>query len=461
MINLLELPEWGKNNDQLWELIHKRNGWFVRLRYLAITFTFFFILFARTELLFSLSQTQLLLLSGLVIVMTLYNILFHRKVDEYDIKKSRELVFRLSFSQVIVDLSALAILVYLTGGVESPFVFFFIFHTIIGSIILPRKMMIVLAGLIPFAFTSLVFLEFAKVIPHFPMNGLFLTHLYTSLPFVVISVIFFSIVIIVSIAIVTGITSDIFQLEEDLFNSLQKLSQTDKDKQRYVMAIVHEIKTPLTAIHSYLNVILKKMLGEVPPAIEDRLHRSFERSDEAIKLVNSVLRISRLKLLDELELSDFNITTLLNDIILKLKPVTDDREIMIEYDYDPVRIINYYGDRNLFRMALFNVIGNAIKYNNAHGKILISLKQEPEGICLTISDTGVGIPAHELPNVFKDSFRVSNLELDGMEGAGFGLSIVKNIIEKHRGTVTIKSPSTLGKSGKPGTEVEIYVPYKG
>jgi len=178
-------------------------------------------------------------------------------------------------------------------------------------------------------------------------------------------------------------------------------------------------------------------------------------------LVNNVLRISRLRLLNELTKADFNFTWVLQQIVQKISPVVEEKKLHLEFEHDDNLILNVYGDFTLLSMAIQNVIGNAIKYTYAGGRILVKLEQEPEGFCLVIADTGIGIPVSEFPKIFHDSFRASNAKQKGIEGAGFGLAIVKHIIENHHGTIEIKSPSGIGSKENPGTEVEIYIPYQG
>ena len=461
MMHLFEIPEWNRKNDSLWEMILIKNSWFVKLRYFAVLFMLLFILLGKSGLVFQLRGFQSVSLLGIALLALLYNLLFQNRLDKIRETKTCESIFNLSFVQICADLIILFLIIHLTGGIESPFAIFFIFHLIIGSIILPRTAMMLITLLIASFYILLAVLEFSGIIPHHPLLGLFPFPLFIHWPYVVVHLFIFTVALLIGFTFLTKITADIFRLEEGLFNSVQQLEMADINKQKYVMAIVHEIKTPLTAIHSYLNIILQKTLGEMPAPIEERLQRSLERSDEAVQLVNNVLRISRLRLLNELTKADFNFIWLLDHIIQKVTPVIDEKKLRLKCSYDSDLIINLCADYTLLGMAIQNVIGNAIKYTHAGGKILVKLLQEPEGICLMISDTGIGIPEHESGNIFRDTFRASNAKQRGIEGAGFGLSIVKHIIEKHHGTIELRSPSGIGDKENPGTEVEIYIPYLG
>ncbi len=461
MMHLFDIPEWNRKNDRLWETILRKNTWFIKLRYFAVLFVLLFIMLGKSGLLFHLQSYQAFSLLCIALLAMLYNLVFQNRLDRIRENMTCESVFNLSFVQICADLIVLFFIIHLTGGIESPFAIFVMFHLIIGSIILPRTPMFLITLLIAAFYMAIAVLEATGVISHHALIGLFPYPMYRYWPYIVIHSFIFTFALLLGFTFLTKITSDIFRLEEDLFNSVQQLENADVNKQKYVMAIVHEIKTPLTAIHSYLSLILKKTLGEMPAPIEERLQRSLERSDEAVQLVNNVLRISRLRLLNELTKADFNFTWVLQQIVQKISPVVEEKKLHLEFDHDNNLILNVYGDFTLLSMAIQNIIGNAIKYTHAGGRILIKLEQEPEGFCLVIADTGIGIPVSEFPKIFHDSFRASNAKQKGIEGAGFGLAIVKHIIENHHGTIEIKSPSSIGNKENPGTEVEIYIPYQG
>lgn len=461
MMRLFDIPEWNRKNDRLWETILRKNTWFIKLRYFAVLFVLLFILLGKSGLLFHLQSYQAASLFGMALLALLYNLIFQNRLERIRENLTCESVFNLSFVQICTDLIVLFLIIHLTGGIESPFAIFVMFHLIIGSIILPRAPMLLITLLIAAFYILIAVLEASGMIAHYPLIGLFPFPMYRYWPYIVVHSFVFTFALLLGFTFLTKITADIFRLEEDLFDSVQQLENADVNKQKYVMAIVHEIKTPLTAIHSFLSLILNKTLGEMPAPIEERLQRSLERSDEAVQLVNNVLRISRLRLLNELTKADFNFTSMIQQMIQKVTPIIEEKKLHMECSYDSGLILNVYGDFTLLNMAIQNIIGNAIKYTHAGGRILIKLMQEPEGLCLTVADSGIGIPAGEFPKIFRDTFRASNAKQKGIEGAGFGLAIVKHIIENHHGTIDIKSPSGIGDSENPGTEVEIYIPYQG
>jgi signal transduction histidine kinase len=97
------------------------------------------------------------------------------------------------------------------------------------------------------------------------------------------------------------------------------------------------------------------------------------------------------------------------------------------------------GDRAQIHEAIINLLSNAVKYTPSSGKIIIRLNQQQDNAVLTITDTGVGIPEDQQPNLFKPFFRLQDPTNPQLDGTGLGLSLVRNIIERHRGEIIFKS----------------------
>ena len=109
-------------------------------------------------------------------------------------------------------------------------------------------------------------------------------------------------------------------------------------------------------------------------------------------------------------------------------------------------------------LALSNLISNAAKYAINNGNISIILSDNDDSIQLEISDNGIGIPETELSNIFNQFYRASNVDRTKIEGSGMGLSIVKEIIERHGGKIKVQSPSKIGNKNAPGTTFIITLP---
>ena len=453
------VPPWAHHYLEFWETIKKRNIWFIKLRYFAVLTLIAFIFFSEYVLDFSFTETQLTAIGSITLVILIYNLIFHSVRDKIKSIPRKFNVLHFSLLQMLMDLISLALLIYFTGGIESPLVFLFIFHMIIGSLILPERVIYTLAVLVFLSFGILSYLEYADVIIHHQLEGFLGFTLYNNLKYIAISTSVFGFVIFTGVYLTNGIAKQLYKLEQDLLESFDKLESAEKEKQKYIMAVVHEIKTPLTAVISYLNIINSKMLGEVNPEIDEKLKRAFVRSEEAVELINNVLRISKLRLLDEVIKEEIDIDNLIQKIVHIKQAVIDSKNITFNFIDSRSEKKPFYGDKFLFELVISNLLGNAIKYTPENGKVEVAIHDSKKGLEVVINDNGIGIPKEDIDKLFGDFFRASNIKGKGIEGTGLGLSIVKQIVEKHDGTISIESPSELGDETRPGSSVRIKLPF--
>ena len=461
---------WAKNNLLIVRELKKENALFIRMRY-AAAFLHAILTLVLT-LTGSLTSVQVAVLITITLCIPLYNLLFSRMLSPM-LKQSDDSVVidpesegaqltRIAFLQMIADTLVLSALMYMTGGVESPFQYLFVIHIVIGSMLLPLKLMATFAACVCLAFFTLSFLEAASVIPHFSFPFMYPVPVYSHLPFVMIHNLLFSIVLITTTFFAAGYSVKLRRVLNDLSNSMRELETSQKEKQQYTMAIVHELKRPMTAVYSYLSLILQQVLGPVPEKVAERLQKAMDRSDEAVKMVNEVLEVSRLKLMEQLKRRNIEISFLVYSVIGGFKENIEKRGTLVDVqDQLPIGF-GLLADEFMIRLALSNVIGNAIKYSGEGGNVLITLEHKAGGkdstLEVKVNDNGIGIPPDELQKLFTPFFRSSNAEGQGIEGTGFGLSLVKEIIEKHGGTLEVTSPSALGSEAKPGTCVTMILP---
>jgi signal transduction histidine kinase len=247
-------------------------------------------------------------------------------------------------------------------------------------------------------------------------------------------------------------------MEQKLIESLNKLEAAEIEKQKYIVGIVHEIKTPLAALHSYLDIILGKYLGPVNEKIEEKLTRARMRSAEAMELINDVLKISRIKLLENVKEELIDLKEIICGIIEKQNVNVINKSIDLQFIDERTALKQIKGEKFLIELAISNLINNAVKYTGEHGRIEIRLSSLNNNSRITISDSGVGIPAEDISKIFVDFYRASNIRHKDYDGTGLGLTIVRQIILKHDGEIFVKSPSGIGSPEHPGTAFIVNLP---
>jgi signal transduction histidine kinase len=429
------------------------------LRYGAVFMLAGFLISSRFILGFKFAGQQNTALLSLTISILIYNFLLHKVYKSVKKEQGKFNPMQFSLLQMMLDLLALGLIVYYTGSIESPLFMLFVFHMIIGSLILPGVVIYTIAIIVVVIFNSVIFFEYLKLIPHESVKGLLTVPLYNNFNYLISCDVIFSFVIIISVFLANTIASQLYHIEQQLVELLDKLKAAEEEKQKYIIGIVHEIKTPLTAVHSYLDIVLGKILGTVNSKIEERLIRARFRSGEAIQMINDVLKISKLRLLDEVTKEEIELSDIIVPVIKKQSVNLRAKHIMLNF-FD-VRTLKkkIMGDKFLLEIAFSNLISNAVKYVGNNGLIELDITDNEKFVEIEVSDNGIGIPPNDIGKIFRDFFRASNIKDKSYEGTGLGLSVVKQIIERHNGSITVESPSKLCMGNKPGAAFKIRLRY--
>lgn len=462
MFNKLVLsmvPEWAREQKEFWEAIRRRNLWFIKMRYAVVAMLSLFLLLTTTIFKIHYSETQLI--AGVIIIASilLYNIILHRlrKFVQFDANKFNPLY--LSLFQMILDLIALFLLVYYTGGIESPLYMQFVFLVIIGSLILPGILVYTMAAVFVSAFVLLTGLEHYQIIAHHPIDGLLSFPLYNNPNYVGAFLFTFAFMTFVSVYLANGMARQLYKREKDLVDSVKKINAAEKEKQKYIMGIVHEIKTPIVAVASYIDIILQKFLGPIDETIEEKLIRAKHRTDEGIQMINDVLNVSKLTLYDQYDEEDVDIYEIVSGVVKRRKASAEAHLIKLNLKDTREKKEIIRGDRFLLDIAVSNLIGNSIKYGVDGGNVEVTINSDSKNLYIEVCDDGVGIPKDELPKIFRDFYRAVNVKKISVEGSGLGLSVVKRIVERHGGRVKAQSPSRFAKHDHPGTCFTIELPF--
>ena len=190
-------------------------------------------------------------------------------------------------------------------------------------------------------------------------------------------------------------------------------------KREFFANASHELKSPLTSIIGYQQLIQQGILT-TNEEIQDATLRTIKEAQRMNKLIIEMLDLSRLENNVQTILEDVNVSKVINDCLLELKPSIENKNIEVITNLDELNLVTSQSD--LYKL-IKNLVDNAIVYNNKNGKLLIELKKNK----LIISDTGVGISKEDLEHIFDRFYRVDKARSKESSGTGLGLSIVKHI----------------------------------
>lgn len=232
---------------------------------------------------------------------------------------------------------------------------------------------------------------------------------------------------------------EIAEITESFNDMTDQLNEAFAMQRRFSASAAHELRTPLTVLQTKVDVFKKK--NEHTSAEYQALIAVIEKQTSRLRgLVGNLLDMSNM---DEInEQNNISTNDLFDDIISELSGVAKVKNVRLSLNGEDSVI---YGNIDLLYRAFYNLVENGIKYNENGGIVAIEVSDETaEKFVITVKDTGIGIPEENKQTIFEPFYRVDKSRSREMGGAGLGLSIVENIIKKHKGTITVSDNETGG-----------------
>ena len=227
-------------------------------------------------------------------------------------------------------------------------------------------------------------------------------------------------------------------------------AKRDQFRSEFTANISHELKTPLTSISGFAEIIENGIVREED--VKVFAGDIYRESQRLIQLVNDIIRISQLddhRLVYQKEMID--VRSEIDIVIERLKHIAKKKNISIHCDGNEFRL---YTVSSVFQDVIYNLIDNAIKYNKENGEVFIHLDKDNQYFILSIKDTGIGIPVHDQERIFERFYRVDKSRSSQNGGTGLGLSIVKHGVTTLNGIIELKSIL------HEGTEIKIKLPIQ-
>ncbi|MCA2211763.1 PAS domain S-box protein [Jidongwangia harbinensis] len=212
---------------------------------------------------------------------------------------------------------------------------------------------------------------------------------------------------------------------------VRRLQELDRLKDEFVAVVVHELRNPIGVIAGYTEMLRDdpELAGRRELAVLDRTSKHLQT------LVDDLLELARLDAgHTSIDPRPVPPGRLLREAAAAQQPAADAHRVTLTARITCTRIL--LGDARRLRQVVDNLLSNAIKYTPPGGTVTLGAADSPDGITITVADTGIGIPAEQYPQLFTRFFRASTATTRGIKGTGLGLAISKAIVEAHGGTVT-------------------------
>ena len=233
---------------------------------------------------------------------------------------------------------------------------------------------------------------------------------------------------------------------KELRFSNRQLQRLDEAKNEFISMASHQLRTPLTSIKGYLDMMLEGDLGKISPTQRAVLREAFSSSERMVRLINDFLNVSRLQTGKfTIDKQSVDIAQILRDEVSLLKVVADQRSVEMVLKIDK-KIPSLAVDSEKIRQVMLNMIDNAIYYSSPHKKVAITLKSSGKMIEFSVKDSGIGVPKSEQANLFGKFFRGTNAKKRRPDGTGVGLFLAKKVILSHDGEMIFESEEGKGST---------------
>lgn len=239
---------------------------------------------------------------------------------------------------------------------------------------------------------------------------------------------------------VAGIALLIFDITEK--------EKAEQMRREFTANVSHELKTPLHTISGYAELLANGMVEEKDTA--EFSQKIYAEAQRMIRLVEDIIRLSNLdEGATELAREEADLLKIAEKAVESLAPAAEKENVSVEFSGEKAGLS---GIPQLLSAIVYNLTDNAIKYNHSGGKVFVSVTNVPDGVLLSVKDTGIGIPKDQQERVFERFYRVDKSHSKEVGGTGLGLSIVKHAAKLHGAKIMLDS-----EPGK-GTEIDVLFP---
>ncbi len=225
---------------------------------------------------------------------------------------------------------------------------------------------------------------------------------------------------------------------EELQQLYESLAEASRHKSQFLANMSHELRTPLNAILGFSELLLDGIYGDPPEKMRSALVRIQRNGKHLLELINDVLDLSKIEAGElRLSLADYSVEELVSGVYISVESLAAEKHLGLSIAVPP-GLPPARGDERRLAQALFNLVGNAIKFTDA-GEVRIEVEAKGDSYKFSVQDTGPGIDQADQTKIFEEFQQVDNSITKTKGGTGLGLAIVKRIVEMHGGRIWIES----------------------
>ncbi len=421
--------------------------WFIILRWIACIGVALVLILSYSLFSFELQYEILSITTAILIIINFsYSYYFFIYKKQYLQRREIHLFFQI---QIIGDYILLLILVYFSGFIENPLIYFFAFHIIITSFLFSYKIVILYTASLVLVIGSISVLQYFHILP---LYSLF-TDYGNIAPIVrLVQTAGLSALLIIIAYLTTSIINKIDSRGKQFEVELNKYKSLDKIKSNFILQVTHEIRGPLAAISGFHEMILRGITGEIQDRTREIITKADRRTDNLLIIIGEMIDFAYMKSSDDSTFitKELSVRKIISENISNVTTRAEQEDVHLSVACP--RHLKIKTNSDLINIILGNLLFNAIKYTEVGGNVSLIAAEKGHEIHFVVEDTGIGICDDEIEKVFDEFYRSRRARVLEKDGTGLGLSIVQKAVNALQGRIIVYS-----KEGK-GSSFHVFLP---
>jgi len=414
--------------------LKERLAWLINLRWISIIALLFCVPVADKMFGFFIGFKAI---TNIAVILIIINLLYFFIARYYPFRNEYQELAFLEL-QILIDLLIISFVIHYSGGIGNPFYFLYLVQVILSGIIFPGKVL-------PYfnAIVAAVLLTVWTVLEHMFVVDKYLLHEEPSTALIITSLLAFYITYFAGIYIINNFMNGYRSLKRIIDEKNEQLERAIKDRSRTFRFAAHELKSPMIAIQSTLDVVKSLFSNELPPEVKEMVLKAERRSSQVIDMIKEMITVTQYNLgMEKPVFENVEFDNWLFEIVNHHKAYADSKNLQLIYNHLPLSL-NITIDTNGFEKVVSNLVNNALRYTPSGGKVIVEPFISDYTFGFSVKDTGIGIPKEDIEKIFEEFYRSKNAREAEQIGTGLGLNLVKEIVQHYNGQISVKSE--LGK----------------